>query len=299
MSSTNCLQAHPDRQFRLVLPDQNAIPISFHITEVAYVQKRFIDCGGRLHTTHTCQMQAWLGPDTDHRLQAGKMADVMNMAKGVMPEGQDLDIEIEYEDATISQYPVADFTVTDEAVALNLAHKHTDCLAKDRCLPTLPMVSGATAGCCGPVLRLLTPQRVESMRTVLFVCVHNAGRSQMAEAFTNALAKERGLAVRALSAGTIAGQEINPQAVAVMREIGVSMTGQTPKQLTQAMADGANRIITMGCGVDADACPARIHLSEDWGLDDPKGQSVEKVRAIRDEIKAKVEGLLDEWEKEA
>ena len=133
------------------------------------------------------------------------------------------------------------------------------------------------------------------MKTVLFVCVHNAGRSQMAEAFTNALAKERGLQVRALSAGTVAGMEINSTALAVMQEAGVSMAGQTPKQLTQAMADSADRIITMGCGVEAEACPARIHLSEDWGLDDPKGQPLEKVRAIRDEIKARVETLLAEF----
>lgn len=132
------------------------------------------------------------------------------------------------------------------------------------------------------------------MKTVLYVCVHNAGRSQMAEAFTNQLAKERGLAVRALSAGTIAGEEINPAALAVMREVGVSMEAQTPKQLTQAMADSADRVVTMGCGVDADACPAHIHLSEDWGLDDPKGQPLEKVRVIRDEIKTRVEALLSE-----
>ena len=134
------------------------------------------------------------------------------------------------------------------------------------------------------------------MKTVLFVCVHNAGRSQMAEAFTNALAAERGLSVRALSAGTVAGAEINPQALAVMQELDVSMAGQSPKQLTQALADSADRIITMGCGVDAAACPARIHLSEDWGLDDPKGQPAENVRAIRDEIKARVERLLAELE---
>ncbi len=132
------------------------------------------------------------------------------------------------------------------------------------------------------------------MKTVLFVCVHNAGRSQMAEAFTNAIAKKRGAAVRGLSAGTVAGAEINPAAVAVMEEVGVSMEGQKPKQLTQAMADSADRVITMGCGVEADACPARLHLSEDWGLDDPKGLPLEKVRAIRDEIKARVEMLLAE-----
>lgn len=129
-------------------------------------------------------------------------------------------------------------------------------------------------------------------RTVLFVCVHNAGRSQMAEAFVNHLAKERGLNVRARSAGTVAGERINPDALAAMEELGVSMAGQEPKQLTQAMADSADRVITMGCGVDAEACPARIHLSEDWGLEDPKGQPIEKVREIRDAIRLKVEELL-------
>jgi arsenate reductase len=116
----------------------------------------------------------------------------------------------------------------------------------------------------------------------------------MAEAFTNALAQERGLPVRALSAGTVAGSAINPVAAAVMEEVGISMAGQRPKQITQEMADSADRIITMGCGVNAEACPARIHLSEDWGLEDPKGQPVEKVRAIRDAIRARVEVLLSE-----
>ena len=85
---------------------------------------------------------------------------------------------------------------------------------------------------------------------------------------------------------------MNPAAVAVMNELGISMAGQEPKRLTQEMADTADRIITMGCGVDADVCPARMHLSEDWGLDDPKGEPLEKVRQIRDQIKAKVEMLL-------
>ena len=136
------------------------------------------------------------------------------------------------------------------------------------------------------------------MKTVLYVCVHNAGRSQMAEAFTNKLARERGLNVRGLSAGTIAGEKINPVAKQVMEEIGVPMDGQSPKQLTQEMADGADRIITMGCGVDADACPARIHVTEDWGLDDPSGQPIEKVRMIRDQIKERVRTLLTDLDSE-
>lgn len=132
------------------------------------------------------------------------------------------------------------------------------------------------------------------MKNVLFVCVHNAGRSQMAEAFVNHYAKERGLDVIGVSAGTVAGTQINPVAVAVMHELGISMEGQAPKQLTQELADSADKKITMGCGVEADACPARIFFTEDWGLDDPKGQPIEKVREIRDQIRERVEKLLSE-----
>ncbi len=150
---TELLQAHPAKPFRLVLPGQNTVPVSFHITEVGHVTKRFIDCGGRLHTVQTCQLQAWLGDDTDHRLLAGKMAGVLTLAeaKGVLPTGEDLDVEIEYEDSVLSQYPIASHTVTEEAVVLTLAAKHTDCLAKESCLPSLPMALGTDAGCgCGP-----------------------------------------------------------------------------------------------------------------------------------------------------
>ncbi|HVT11361.1 MAG TPA: arsenate reductase ArsC [Fimbriimonadaceae bacterium] len=127
---------------------------------------------------------------------------------------------------------------------------------------------------------------------VLFVCVHNAGRSQMAEAYVNHLAREADVDVVAESAGTAGGKDLNPTAVAVMAEDGVSMEGHRPKLLTQEMADRADKIISMGCGVDAEACPARFMLTEDWGLDDPAGQPIDKVREIRDEIKARVEGLL-------
>lgn len=128
---------------------------------------------------------------------------------------------------------------------------------------------------------------------VLFVCVHNAGRSQMAEAFTRALAKAKGIDVRAESAGTLGSGEINPLAAQAMSEIGVPLDGHTPKTLTQAMADSADKIVSMGCGLDANVCPAKFLITEDWGLDDPSGQPIEKVRMIRDEIRAKVEALLD------
>ena len=132
------------------------------------------------------------------------------------------------------------------------------------------------------------------MKIALFVCVHNAGRSQMAEAFVNHLASTRGLAIRGESAGTEGGKSLNPVAVQVMDELGISMVGQAPKLLTQQMVDRASRVVTMGCGVDADRCPARIHLSEDWGLDDPAGRPMDEVRAIRDLIQSNVEVLIEE-----
>jgi hypothetical protein len=145
------LANHRDKPFHLILPNREMVPVCFHITEVAHVQKRFIDCGGKLHTTDTCQLQAWVWKDTEHRLLAGKMADVLGLAKKVLPEGQDLDIEIEYEAGLISQYPVASYTVTDEAVVLNLTTKHTDCLAKETCLPKFPLATSVeSVACCAP-----------------------------------------------------------------------------------------------------------------------------------------------------
>jgi arsenate reductase len=133
------------------------------------------------------------------------------------------------------------------------------------------------------------------MNIILYLCVHNAARSQMAEAFTNKLGQEKGLEIKAVSAGTIGGDKVNPTVVEAMQEIGISMDGHHPKLLTQEMADQADKIISMGCGVDSDACPARFLLTEDWGLDDPKGQGIESVRAIRDQIKELVENLLKEF----
>ncbi|MBS1712783.1 MAG: arsenate reductase ArsC [Armatimonadetes bacterium] len=129
---------------------------------------------------------------------------------------------------------------------------------------------------------------------VLFVCVHNAGRSQMAEAFLGRFARERGLDVTAESAGTVGGGGLNPAVVAVMAELGIAMDGHAPKLLTQETVDRADKVVTMGCGVDAGACPARLHVSEDWGLDDPAGRPIEDVRRIRDEVRERVLRLLDE-----
>lgn len=130
------------------------------------------------------------------------------------------------------------------------------------------------------------------MKTYLFVCVHNAGRSQMAEAFVNHYAALYGLPVKGASAGTIGGKQLNPMAVEAMSELGIAMVNQTPKLLTQDMITPETTVITMGCGVDAEACPARFMVSEDWGLDDPAGQGIDSVRTIRDQIDTKVKSIL-------
>ena len=129
------------------------------------------------------------------------------------------------------------------------------------------------------------------MKTVLFVCVHNAGRSQMAEAIFNNLAQG---SAKALSAGTMpSARGLNPRAVAVMQEMGIDMSNQRPKLMTEELIKQSDKIVTMGCGVE-DACPAGVVIAEDWGLDDPTGQPIEVVRRIRDEIREKVQTLLKE-----
>jgi arsenate reductase (thioredoxin) len=129
--------------------------------------------------------------------------------------------------------------------------------------------------------------------TFLFVCVHNAGRSQMAEAFVNHYAKLHHLEIKGESAGTVGGKTLNPLVVRAMEEVGISMSGQIPKLLTQAIADEATQIFSMGCGVDVEACPAKFLLTEDWNLEDPAGQSIEKVREIREQIVALVRRLMN------
>lgn len=142
------LEANRDKLFALQLPGDKAVPQAFHITEVGFVSKTFIDCGGKVHTVQTCQLQAWIGPDVDHRIEAGKMADILTKSAAIVPH-EFLELEIEYEDEVISQYPVAEAVVTEDAVTLYLTHKHTDCLAKDLCL--VPAGTGSDSGCgCGP-----------------------------------------------------------------------------------------------------------------------------------------------------
>ena len=125
--------------------------------------------------------------------------------------------------------------------------------------------------------------------TVLFVCVHNAGRSQMAAGFMNAIGAGR---VEVLSAGSAPKDSINPIAVQAMQEVGIDISNNVPKVLTPEAVQESDAVITMGCG---DACPFYPGKRyEDWVLDDPAGQGIESVRVIRDDIKKRVEQLLSE-----
>jgi arsenate reductase len=130
----------------------------------------------------------------------------------------------------------------------------------------------------------------EDMR-VLFVCVENAGRSQMAEAFAKAYGKDK---VKAESAGTKPTNEVNPIVAQAMREKGIDVSGNKPKLVTNQMVQEADMIIVMGCSAEG-FCPAPLlNKVIDWGIEDPKGKPLEKVREIRDEIERKVKKLIEE-----
>jgi arsenate reductase len=122
------------------------------------------------------------------------------------------------------------------------------------------------------------------MATVIFACVHNAGRSQMAAAFFNQLA-DSSLA-RAVSAGTHPGTHVHPEVVAVMREVGIDLAALQPRLLTPALTSTASHLITMGCGDECSVVPGAVR--DDWPLPDPKGQPLERVREIRDDIRHRV-----------
>ncbi len=125
------------------------------------------------------------------------------------------------------------------------------------------------------------------MSTVLFVCLHNAGRSQMSEALFNRAAAGRHTA---LSAGTTPGDRVHPEVAEVMRELGIDLADRRPRLLTRKLAEQADIVVTMGCGDECPFIPGKRYI--DWELDDPKGRPIEEVRVMRDEIGRRVVSLL-------
>ncbi|HUN78693.1 MAG TPA: arsenate reductase ArsC [Solirubrobacteraceae bacterium] len=130
------------------------------------------------------------------------------------------------------------------------------------------------------------------MATVLFVCLHNAGRSQMSAAL---LQREAGGRHRALSAGTAPGERVHPEVVEVMGELGIDLADRRPQLLTPELAEQADVVVTMGCGDDCPYIPGKRYL--DWDLPDPRGRPLDEVRATRDEIVRRVWGLLEELDR--
>jgi len=128
-----------------------------------------------------------------------------------------------------------------------------------------------------------------SQPTVLFVCIHNAGRSQMAAGFLQHLAGDR---IEVLSAGSQPADQVNSAAVAAMAEEGIDIAGEQPKLLTDSAVQEADVVVTMGCGDECPFYPGKRY--EDWVLDDPAGQGIDAVRPIRDEIRSRVEALIKE-----
>ena len=128
------LAQNPATLVRFQLPNGDFIPAHAHVTEVARMDKRFIDCGGTLRTDALCRLQTWFADDVDHRLTAGKLAKIFNLAESVLLT-DDLDVDIEHEVGYITQFPLDSIEVTDSEIIFHLTERHTACLAMDKCLP--------------------------------------------------------------------------------------------------------------------------------------------------------------------
>lgn len=140
------LSSHPQHGLAFILPDGGRIPLHAHITEVGRVDKSFLDCGGTLRKQSVCRLQSWVADDLEHRLLAGKLAAIIQRASAVL-EISDLEVDLEYEDGFVSQFPFEDAAVLGDHIVFRLASRHTDCLAKDVCLPQAQGCN-ATSGCC-------------------------------------------------------------------------------------------------------------------------------------------------------
>ncbi|MEJ7642576.1 MAG: arsenate reductase ArsC [Candidatus Nitrosocosmicus sp.] len=144
-------------------------------------------------------------------------------------------------------------------------------------------------------LSFKTKSKSNIKKYVLFVCVENAGRSQMAEGFFRKYTSKN---YEAISAGTVPTSQINPLAIEAMKEIGIDISFQKPKELTENMMRNATKIINMGC-MDKNFCPTLfVPKVLDWGIEDPKGKPIEKIREIRDDIEMRVKEIVKEIEKE-
>jgi protein-tyrosine-phosphatase len=270
------LEANPGAKMHFMLPDQSFVPAHYHITEIGRVHKDFIDCGGTVRSLTSCLLQIWVATDVDHRLETTKLAKIMEIARPLL-KSDDLPVEVEYEDAVVSQYPLGGVEVTPSGILFYLGTKHTACLAPEKC------GVGGEACCAAP-----EPKRI------LFVCIHNSARSQMAEAFVNQMCKG---SYEAHSAGLEPGV-LNPLVVEAMQEVGIDIAGAKTKSVAEMLAEGPTftRVVTVCDEASAERCPTfpggaqRDH----WGFPDPSAlagtheERLVAVRRIRDDIRHRV-----------
>jgi Family of unknown function (DUF6428) len=143
------LERYPESSLAFILPSGKFLPAHAHITEVGRVDKIFLDCGGETHKISACSLQAWVADDMDHRLNAGKLAAILEEADPIL-SGDDPVVEIEFEQELISQFPVVEAEGNDKVITFRLTTKHTDCLAKDVCLPkdSVTECCAVGSGCC-------------------------------------------------------------------------------------------------------------------------------------------------------
>jgi thioredoxin type arsenate reductase len=270
------LAANPAAKMHFMLPDQSFVPAHYHITEVGRVQKDFIDCGGTVRSLASCLLQIWVANDLDHRLETTKLAKIMEVARPLL-KSDDLPVEVEYEDAVVAQYPLGGAEVTPSGILFHLGSKHTACLAPEKC-----GVGGE--GCCPAP----EPKRI------LFVCIHNSARSQMAEAFVNQLCKG---SYEAHSAGLEPGV-LNPLVVEAMQEVGIDISAAKTKSVAEMLAGGPTfaRVVTVCDEANAERCPTfpgKVER-EHWGFPDPSAlagthqERLASVRRIRDDIRDRV-----------
>ena len=128
------LADHPDQLVRFVLPTGSSVPPHAHVTEVARIDKSFIDCGGTYRTESVCRLQTWFADDTEHRLTAGKLLKILNLSGNIVKD-DNLEVEIEHEAPFISQFPIEGLAGKRSSLVFQLGIKHTDCLAKESCTP--------------------------------------------------------------------------------------------------------------------------------------------------------------------
>lgn len=273
------LEQNPGQQMHWMLPDGSFVPAHSHITEVGRVQKDFIDCGGTRRSQVSCLLQIWVADDTEHRLGSTKLADILKLAGPVL-QSDDLPVEVEYEQDSIAQYPLGGVEQTPSGLLLSLGSKHTACLAPEKC-----GVDGSD--CCGPV----------GPRQILFVCIHNSARSQMAEAFVNQMCPGSFVASSAgLEPGTL-----NPLVVEAMQEVGIDISAASTTGVAEVLAAGRqfDRVITVCDEASAERCPsfpgpvAREH----WGFPDPSaasGSHAEKLAQVR-EIRDAIRQRISDW----